>query len=47
MRSKTSDLLNTFEGKEEKNIWNKYGDPHPNDFANQLMSNAIYKYLDK
>ena len=41
------DLLDTFEGREEKKMWNKYGDPHPNDFANKLMSDDIYNYLNK
>ena len=41
------DLTGTFEGRDEKKIWNRYGDPHPNGFANSLMSKSIYNYLDK
>ena len=41
------DLLETFEGKDEKKVWNKYGDPHPNAYANELMSESIFQYLDK
>ena len=41
------DLTETFEGRDEKKIWNKYGDPHPNGFANSIMSKSIYNYLNK
>ena len=41
------DLLSIFEGKDEKKVWNKYGDPHPNDYANSLMSENIFLYLNK
>ena len=41
------DLLSVFEGKDEKKVWNKYGDPHPNDYANSLMSENIFLYLNK
>ena len=41
------DLLNTFEGIDEKKVWNRHGDPHPNGYANLLMSNDIFDYLTK
>ena len=41
------DLLDTFEGIDEKKVWNRYGDPHPNGYANLLMSNDIYDYLNR
>ena len=44
---KFHDLLSIFEGKDEKKVWNKYGDPHPNDYANSLMSENIFLYLNK
>jgi len=44
---KFHDLLSIFEGKDEKTVWNKYGDPHPNAYANSLMSENIFLYLNK
>tara|TARA_B100000035_G_scaffold249362_1_gene218166 strand:- start:2659 stop:3630 length:972 start_codon:yes stop_codon:yes gene_type:complete len=41
------DLLNIFEGKDEKTVWNKYGDPHPNAYANSLMGDNIFLYLNR
>ncbi len=41
------DLLSIFEGKDEKSVWNNYGDPHPNSYANKLMSEDIFAYLNK
>ena len=41
------DLLSIFEGKDEKTVWNKYGDPHPNAYANNLISENIFLYLNK
>ena len=41
------DLLSIFEGKDEMTVWNKYGDPHPNAYANTLMSENIFLYLNK
>ena len=38
------DLLSIFEGKNEKTVWNKHGDPHPNAYANTLMSENIFLY---
>lgn len=42
---KFHDLLSVFEGKDKKTVWNKYGDPHPNAYANFLMSENIFLYL--
>jgi len=44
---KFHDLLSIFEGKDEKTVWNKYGDPHPNEYANALMGENIFLYLNK
>ena len=44
---KFHDLLDLFEGKNEKSLWNNYGDPHPNDYAHMLMGDEIYNYLNK
>ena len=41
------DLLGSFEDKDEKTVSNKYGDPHPNAYANSLMSENIFLYLNK
>ena len=41
------DLLPTFQTIEAKKLWNKYNDPHPNDYAHDLMGNAIYEFLNK
>ena len=41
------DLLNVFENVDEKKIWNKYQDPHPNGYAHNLMAKEIYNYLTK
>ena len=41
------DLLPTFRTIEAKKLWNKYNDPHPNDYAHDLMGNAIYEFLNK
>ena len=41
------DLLSIFEGKDEKTVWNKFGDPHPNAYANSLMSENIFLYLNR
>jgi len=41
------DLLSVYEGKDEKKVWNKYGDPHPNAYANSLMSENIFLYLNR
>ena len=47
LKFKFHDLLSIFEGKDEKKVWNKYGDPHPNAYANYLMSENIFLYLNK
>ena len=41
------DLLKVFKNIDEKKIWNKYQDPHPNDFGHELMAKEIYNYLTK
>ncbi len=41
------DLLNTFNEIEVQKLWNKYNDPHPNDYAHNLMGNAVYSFLNK
>tara|TARA_X000000368_G_C23045412_1_gene718910 strand:- start:1276 stop:2247 length:972 start_codon:yes stop_codon:yes gene_type:complete len=41
------DLLNTFNKIEVKKLWNKYNDPHPNNYAHNLMGNAVYGFLNK
>lgn len=39
------DLLSTFDGIDEKKIWNDYADPHPNGYAHKLMAEDIYDFL--
>ena len=41
------DLLPIFENLDEKLLWNKYNDPHPNNYAHKLTSNKIFQYLNK
>ena len=41
------DLLPIFENLDEKLLWNKYKDPHPNSYAHKLISDKIFQYLDK
>ena len=41
------DLIGTFNKIEENKLWNKYNDPHPNDYAHNLMGNAVYNFLNK
>lgn len=41
------DLLDTFSSIDEKKIWNKYNDPHPNEYGHFLMGQAMYKFLEK
>ena len=40
------DLLDTFSSINEK-IWNKYNDPHPNEYGHLLMGQILYKFLNK
>jgi hypothetical protein len=41
------DLIGTFNKIEANKLWNKYNDPHPNDYAHNLMGNAVYNFLNK
>ncbi len=41
------DLLDTFSSVNEKEIWNKYNDPHPNEYGHLLMGQSMYKFLNK
>ena len=41
------DLISTFNKIEANKLWNKYNDPHPNDYAHNLMGNAVYNFLNK
>ena len=40
------DLLPIFENIDEKKIWNKYQDPHPNAYAHKIISKKIFEYLN-
>jgi len=40
------DLLPIFDDVDEKKVWNKYQDPHPNAYAHKLISNYIFEYLN-
>ena len=41
------DLLNTLQSTDEKKFWNKYNDPHPNQYAHNLIAISIFKNLNK
>ena len=41
------DLLDVFKMVDEKKIWNNYNDPHPNEYAHDLIALNIFKYLNK
>ena len=41
------DLLKSFQKHEAKDLWNDYGDPHPNDLGHQEMAKTIYSFLNK
>lgn len=40
------DLLPIFENVDENKIWNKYQDPHPNEYAHKIISRRIFEYLN-
>lgn len=40
------DLLPIFENVDENKIWNKYQDPHPNEYAHKIISRKIFEYLN-
>ena len=39
------DLLPEFKNIDEKKVWNKYQDPHPNEFAHEIIAKKIFKNL--
>ena len=41
------DLLNTLNSTNEKIYWNKYNDPHPNQYAHNLIAINIFENLNK
>ena len=41
------DLLNTLQTEDEKKFWNKYNDPHPNQYAHSLIAITIFENLNK
>ena len=41
------DLLDIFQSEDEKKVWNKYNDPHPNQYAHNLIATDIFKKLNK
>ncbi len=41
------DLLITLQSTDEKIFWNKYNDPHPNQYAHHLIARDIFKNLNK
>ena len=41
------ELLPIFENLDEKLLWNKYKDPHPNSYAHKLISDNIFQHLSK
>ena len=40
------DLLPIFKDTDESLFWNKYQDPHPNEFAHEKISKKIFKELN-
>ena len=40
------DLLTLFENIDEKKVWNKYQDPHPNAYAHGMIAKKIFDYLN-
>ena len=40
------DLLTKFESIDEAKVWNKYQDPHPNEFAHEIISKTIFQNLN-
>ena len=41
------DLLKSFQKYEAKDLWNNYGDPHPNNLGHQEIAKTIYNFLNK
>jgi len=40
------DLLPVLENIDEKKLWNKYQDPHPNSLAHEIISKEIFQKID-
>ena len=41
------DLLDSIASVENKKLWNRYNDPHPNELAHSIFSESIYNFLKK
>ena len=41
------DLLDELQKYDETKLWNKYKDPHPNEFAHSIMGDQVFNFLDK
>ena len=41
------DIYPSIANVENKILWNKYNDPHPNELAHKLFADFIYKNLEK
>ena len=41
------DLLDSIASIENKKLWNRYNDPHPNELAHSIFSESIYNFLKK
>lgn len=42
-----TDLYPSISGIENYKLWNKYNDPHPNEYAHSMFSENIYNFLIK
>ena len=40
------DLLPIFENIDEKKVWNQYQDPHPNNYAHQIIAKKIFENIE-
>ena len=40
------DLYESISSTENKQLWNKYNDPHPNELANSLFADSIYNFFN-
>ena len=41
------DLLEEFQKYDETKLWNKYKDPHPNEYAHTIMGERVFNFLNK
>jgi len=41
------DLLPALQNVEESKLWNKYQDPHPNDYSHNLIAQEMYSFLSE